>query len=188
MPSSLLFLASLLALGVLIPLALFDGLYLHLWRFRLFARPETRREHAIHTVRAVLGAVALVLVFRGDTVGPTLWLGATMLAFDTAIGVWDVVEETRARGFQGGVPRAEAAIHIIANTTHVAAAVLSLAARPLAAWTSAAPPADLVAAASVVRGATEHWLLPGAMAIAALHVLLLALPARLRGSASAPAR
>ena len=32
----------------------YDGLYLHLWKYRLYAREESRREHALHTAVAFL--------------------------------------------------------------------------------------------------------------------------------------
>ncbi|APR82542.1 Hypothetical protein A7982_07891 [Minicystis rosea] len=180
-----LFLVSVVALGLLLPLAAFDGLYLHLWKFRLFARSETRVEHAIHTLRAVLGAFALWLVFRGDTVGPTLWLGVSIVIIDVGVGAWDMAEETRSRRPLGGLPQGEAALHLVATTLHVVGVTTSLAARPLDAWAWAnrSPSSALVAAASIAHTATS-WLLPGTLAMAVLHVVLMMLPARLRMLAS----
>ena len=43
-------------------LSLVDGLYFHLYAFRLHARPETRREHWAHTGRALLFIPTLLLV------------------------------------------------------------------------------------------------------------------------------
>ena len=40
--------AAAVLLAVFAALAAVDGLYIHLWRLRLHARPETRREHWLH--------------------------------------------------------------------------------------------------------------------------------------------
>jgi hypothetical protein len=54
-----------LAVLLLLPfaaLAFVDGIWIHLVRLRLHARPQCRREHALHTARAVLFPAVLVLV------------------------------------------------------------------------------------------------------------------------------
>ena len=63
-------------------LAAVDGLYIHLWRLRLHARPETRREHWLHTARALLFPPVLLGLFALPTGGVCLWTAITAAVLD----------------------------------------------------------------------------------------------------------
>ena len=49
-----------------------DGLYLHLWKYRLYARPESRREHKLHTAQGALFVPVVFFLFYGDFGGAAL--------------------------------------------------------------------------------------------------------------------
>lgn len=152
-----------------------DGLYLHLWRYRLHAEPSARREHLWHTARAVLFPLTVALLFLAPTGGALLWLGVAVMASDLALSVADVLEEGDSRRFMGGLPSGEYALHGILIALHVAAVALLLGSRPAAAWSLSAP---LVMAQPWPSLATivATNLLPGAILVAGVHVALAVRP------------
>jgi len=163
-----------LAVLVLVPLAVLavvDGLWIHLWRLRLHTRPECAREHRLHTARALLFPVVLVLLYGRESTGIVLVSALALAAIDTVLEAWDTFEEPRSREALGGLSRAEALLHVILVSLRSASLVLAFAAKPAAAWSLAAtgsggsiPPWQ---AQLVLQG-----LLPGAVGVAALHVIL----------------
>jgi hypothetical protein len=70
-----------------------DGLYLHLWRYRLHARPESRKEHWLHTFRSLLFPGILATLFLVPPYGVVLWLGLALLAVDQVVEILDVSSE-----------------------------------------------------------------------------------------------
>lgn len=44
-------------------LALFDGVFLHLYKYRLYEHKESKFEHLTHTVRAILFTGILIALF-----------------------------------------------------------------------------------------------------------------------------
>ena len=111
-----------------------DGLYFHLSRYRLFAHPESRAEHALHTVRSWLVLPALALLFLAAASGAFLWLAAACAALDQVMLILDLRAETRSRNRFGGLSAAEYQIHVLANGMHGIALALALASRPSSAW------------------------------------------------------
>jgi hypothetical protein len=168
-----LFDVSAVALALFSVPAAIDGIYLHLWKFRLHARPETEIEHGLHTLHAILFVPMLVLLLAGHTAGLLLWLGIAAVLANLAIIVWDVLEERSSRLFQGGLPQFELVLHVVVVLLQAAAIALSVAARPEGAWAL-----DAVATAEQLAAAQSaytlvHFLLPGSIAMVALHVALM---------------
>lgn len=163
--------AAAVLLAVFAALAAVDGLYIHLWRLRLHARPETRREHWLHTARALLFPPVLLGLFALPTGGVCLWAAITAAVLDLAAGLWDVAIERESRAQLGGLGTAEYIVHIAVSMVHSGALALVLAARPATAWSLAAPP--LLDAPMPGLSAALAWnLLPGAVILGALHVWL----------------
>ena len=163
-----------LAVLLLVPLGLLaavDGLYLHLWRLRLHERPECRREHLLHTVRALLFPPSLALLYGLESAGLALWLGVALVVADTALEGWDTFEEPASRKALGGLAASEALLHVVLVTLRAASLVLAIAAAPAVSWSWDAAP--------ILRG-VEPWqafivwsgLMPGSLLVAALHVTL----------------
>jgi hypothetical protein len=119
--------SSFVLLHVLLAVGTADALYLHLWRFRLFARPESRLEHAVHTIRALLVPVTVWLFY----VSPALPLAAAaaIVGLDQIAMLVDVWIEPSSRKSLGGLPRSEYLIHVVAITVHVAALALAFVGR-----------------------------------------------------------
>lgn len=115
-----------------------DGLYFHLRRYRLFAFPESRGEHVLHTIRAFLVLPPLALLYLADAEGLCLWTAAAFIAVDQLILALDLREETTSRRRFGGLEPAEYQIHVAANGLHGIALALALASRPTTAWSASA--------------------------------------------------
>ena len=95
MPSLLL--VSVVPLFAAFLLGAVDGLYFHLRRYRLFAFPESRGEHVLHTVRAFLVLPPLALLYLADAAGLCLWTVAAAIAIDQLMLALDLREEATSR-------------------------------------------------------------------------------------------
>jgi hypothetical protein len=163
--------ASIVLLLVFAALAPLDGLYLHLWRYRLHTRAESRHEHALHTARALLFPVILVLVYGGRSSGWPLVLGAALIAVDVSVQAADMWVEPASRADLGGLSSFESVLHGILITIGSASLALMLGSRPASAWSLAVAPTLGPSHGPFAEWAVE-MLLPGAVLIAGLHVYL----------------
>lgn len=161
-----------------------DGLYLHLWKYRLYARPESLREHKLHTAQGALFAPVVFLLFYGDFGGPALWTAVLFLAFEQIVEILDVLDERDSRASLGGLSSTEYALHAVAITARTAAVALALAAKPMAAWSFDAP---------LVSGPGHAWassvglqMVIGNILVVGLHLWLM-LPRYRRESSVMPA-
>ncbi|MEX0272881.1 MAG: hypothetical protein AB3N16_00725 [Flavobacteriaceae bacterium] len=115
--------ASLLLFMVL---ATYDGFYLHIWRYQLYAHPESRFEHKIHAIRAVLfPLIVWTLVLNTDSL-PIFLIGLALVVADTIVLAVDAYSEKESRVFMGGLPRWEYIIHLFSNAFHYATIFLIL--------------------------------------------------------------
>jgi hypothetical protein len=154
-------------------IGMIDGLYLHLWRFRLHEHAESRNEHQIHTIRAVLFPAIVLFAFDPSSQGPMLWIGAGLALLDMlTLGV-DALSEGDSRAFMGGLPKWEYVIHLFANGFHFAAIALALAARPLEMWGWQSTVTIEGASGANFLSFVGSNVMPGAIALAVLHVALL---------------
>ena len=133
-----LLLVSVVPLSAAFLLGAVDGLYFHLRRYRLFAFPESRGEHILHTVRAFLVLPPLALLYLADAAGLCLWTAAAAIAVDQLMLALDLREEATSRRRFGGLEPAEYQIHVAANGLHGIALALALASRPTSAWSLSA--------------------------------------------------
>lgn len=99
----------LLAAG---PVGAFDVLYFHIWKFRLYARPQSAQEQLAHLIRAILAPSIFAILLTGQPEGACYWLVAALFAADTINSVIDVILEPASRAPEG-VPPAELALHFI---------------------------------------------------------------------------
>ena len=148
-----------------------DGLYLHLWKYRLYARPESLREHKLHTAQGALFAPMVFLLFYQDFGGLALWTAVLFLASEQVVEILDVLDERDSRAGLGGLSPTEYALHAVAITARTAAVALALAAKPMAAWSFDAP---------LVRGPGHEWassvglqMVVGNILVVGLHVWLM---------------
>ena len=164
--------AATVSLIVFGAVAAFDGLYLHLWKYRLYARPDSIYEHQLHTVQAFLFAPVVFLLFYANFGGLALWAAVAFIVVELVVEMMDVLSENDSRASIGGLSSEEYAAHVAAITARVAALALALAAKPAFAWDPSAP---LVLAAEYPAWVTATALqrLVGNAAIGALHLWLM---------------
>ena len=149
-----------------------DGVYLHLYKYRLFARADSRTEHWTHSIRALMFGPIVYLLFAHPYAGVVLWATLGLVVVDFGVQSWDVLVERGSRATLGGLTPVEYWIHVAAITTHVAAVTLILVTRPDGAWS--------LSAGTVAPGpwpSLAHWtalaIAPGAVGLGVLHLGLM---------------
>ena len=151
--------------------AAFDGLYLHLWKYRLYARPESRREHKLHTAQGILFVPVIFFLFYQDFGGRALWAGVLFLALEQVVEIMDVLDENQSRAGLGGLSSTEYAAHVVAITARTVAVALVLAAKPLSAWSLDAPLVTGPEHATTSSAALQ--MITGNLVVVALHLWLM---------------
>jgi hypothetical protein len=148
--------------------AALDGVWIHLWKLRLFARPTSYMEHLWHTASAVLFVPTVALLFAHPSAGPTLWLALALLVAIHVVEVFDVLAERESRRDLGGLSRFELSVHVVAVGSRTVAIAALLAARPGSIWIGDGASAPLPAVIARVGEAVAM----GAVGIAVVHIVL----------------
>jgi hypothetical protein len=130
---------SLVFLVLFLIVATIDGLYFHLWKYKLFLRAESLYEHKLHTIRAFLFIPIVFFLFYANFGGIALWAGILFILLDLAVEMLDVLNENESRASLGGLTSLEYLAHISATTFRIAAISLVLAAKPSELWGLSAP-------------------------------------------------
>lgn len=100
-------------------LALYDGFYLHIFKYRLYEHNESKFEHLMHTYRAVLFPLIVYCLCLGHSFSVFL-LGILFVIFDIVVLGVDAFVEKDSRVFMGGLPRWEYIVHLFVNGFHFA--------------------------------------------------------------------
>ena len=151
--------------------AAIDGLYYHLWKYRLFARKESIFEHRLHTIRAFLFIPIVYLLFYGNFTGVLLWAGLLVVGIDLIVELVDVFSENDSRAGLGGLTSAEYAAHVTATTFRIAALSFAIAAKPAAVW-SLGESAATYEVPQLVQFIAFN-IMTGNLAVGLLHVALM---------------
>lgn len=130
--------AATMLLGIFTSIATVDGFYFHIYRYRLYARPECAREHELHTLNAVLFPFTLAPLFLASVTGGWLWLTAVVLGGTLFIECLDVLTEGDSRAALGGLTPVEYLMHFLMSGLRWASLTLAFAALPAGAWSSSA--------------------------------------------------
>lgn len=164
--------ASAVCLNLAVLLGSVDGLYFHLWKYRLFKWKESRFEHLLHTVRAFLFIPIAWLLFGKNYGGWRLWVGIVFASVDAIVELIDILVERRSRANLGGLSTAEYAIHVNATGLRFVALALIFVAKPAEAWSLTAP--------TLLEPPYPPWLtwlmlntIPGGLIAALAHLWLL---------------
>ena len=154
-------------------LATYDGFYLHIWKYELFSRKESRFEHKTHTARAILFPLILWLLFiNNDAV--SFWIAITLIAIDLIVLGIDAYTETDSRKAIGGLPKWEYIVHLFANSFHFASIFLIIATK--ISLTDIGIVIDEVSNATFAQEFVKIIsvnMIPGAIVLGVVHLMLL---------------
>lgn len=153
-------------------LSLIDGVYLHLIIYKLPEKSESRFEHLTHTLRAILFLPITLTVFYWNFSGFWLLCSIGLIALDLIVEAIDVLSERKSRAMIGGLSSGEYLLHVALTTTRVAAISFFLASKPIEAWSSSLSLPDYPALVRII----VINLIPGAVAIAFFHIVLIFRP------------
>lgn len=151
-------------------LGVYDGFYLHIYKYRLYEHKESKGEHLTHTVRGILFPLILYCCYL--TSSPAwFFAGLGILALDVIVTIVDAYIEKDSRAFMGGLPRWEYVIHLLVNGFHFAsiAVFLVIKIRMTATGITLVNQFDHTRAYTVFIELVKY-LIPGAIAIALLHI------------------
>lgn len=115
-------------------LATFDGLYLHLYKYKLHAWKESRREHFLHTINAFIFPWTIFFVFLDEFKGLLLWFGVLLTLISLLVEYFDLFEENKSRESFGGLTSLEYALHMAMGSLRASYISLILVSKPLADW------------------------------------------------------
>lgn len=152
--------------------ALVDGTYFHIWKYKLYMRPESFWEHVTHTLNAALFPPTVFLLLYRNVAGRALWLAVVVIAADMAVESWDVLIERASRASLGGLTPIEYLCHVFAVTFRVGGIAVLLASKSAAAWRWSAPSRLPDVAPAAVRWIALA-LIAGSALTAAQHVWLM---------------
>ena len=102
------------------PVGAFDVIYFHLWRFRLFERPESAKEEITHILRGLLVPAFTGILLVGRPEGTWFWIVTILFALDSLNTFLDVMFEPSSRAPRG-VPPTELGVHFIGTSAMGAA-------------------------------------------------------------------
>lgn len=154
-------------------IASIDGLYFHLYRYRLYQRPESLYEHRLHTLNAVLFVPLTALVFCTQPLG--LWRVLALLLFGASVGIeiLDVRCEEASRRTLGGLTTTEYLMHFLMSGLRFGSMLPLLCSGSLQQWL---PGQTALAARPLWLALFGACVTAPAVPIAALHVYLLRRP------------
>lgn len=125
---------SFILLLLFLTVGVIDGICFHLKKYQLFAHQESRTEHLLHSIRALLLVPTILLLYVLPSQGWQLYLALGLVIADLVVMVADVLIEYKSRASLGGLTNAEYTVHMVANSLHMMAITLAFASRPLEYW------------------------------------------------------
>lgn len=124
METALLF--TTLSLLVFAILAVYDGFYLHIFKYELHKHHESKKEHLTHTWRAIFFPFILFTMFLSHSSKLIFYIGLGFVLIDIIVMTVDAFLEKDSRRFMGGLPRWEYILHLFVNGFHFASVALIL--------------------------------------------------------------
>jgi hypothetical protein len=111
-----------------------DGLYFHLHRYKLYLRPQSRYEHRLHTINAVLFVPLVGLLYCAAPHGLYLWLALALFLASLFVEVLDVLCEPASRRDLGGLIASEYLMHFLMSGLRFGAVIPLLVGVPASDW------------------------------------------------------
>lgn len=117
---------SIILLTLFALLGLYDGFYLHIFKYKLYKHPESRTEHVMHTIRGILFPAILYFLYLRSDCTISFYIGISLVVLDIIVLGIDAYVEKDSRIFMGGLPRWEYMLHLFVNAFHFAAIAVFL--------------------------------------------------------------
>jgi hypothetical protein len=114
-------------------------MYLHVHKYKLFARPESAHEHRIHTLQAIFFSGVVFTLVSINFQGAMLFVAIAFVAADIGAELADILCEKKSRASIGGLSTFEYLLHVMMSTTKYGFVALAFAAKPSSAWHLGAP-------------------------------------------------
>lgn len=162
-------LISVLCLLAFTTIAGVDGLYFHLYRYRLHERAASRTEHLLHTLNVILFVPLTALLYCVEPLGLWRWLVLALFGLSVGIEILDVRCEEASRRELGGLTNNEYLMHFLMSGLRGGAVLPILTAGSAAQWSLAATELARRPLWLILTGA---WIAGPGILIAALHVHL----------------
>lgn len=155
-------------------LAIIDGFYLHIIKYKLYSHAESKKEHLFHTIRAILFPAMLYFLFLKQDATFYFYIGIFIVLIDILILGCDAYIESDSRAFMGGLPRWEYILHLFVNGFHFASVFVFLGLKLYLTPNGIKIYTNLN---MIQNYAFFNWLiinlLPGAVLMALLHLIVL---------------
>jgi hypothetical protein len=107
-------------------LGLYDGFYLHIFKYKLYGHQESRTEHIMHTIRGILFPAILYFLYLKNDCTTSFYIGIFLVLLDIIVLGIDAFVEKDSRAFMGGLPRWEYIVHLFVNGFHFASIAVFL--------------------------------------------------------------
>lgn len=162
-------------------LALYDGFYLHIFRYQLHNFSQSKTEHLTHTIRAIFFPAILCFLFLKQDCTTSFIIGLVIVVLDITVMAVDAFVEKDSREFMGGLPRWEYILHLFVNGFHFASIAVFLSIKLRYENNQMAILSNIVQYQNYkIFHTIVNNLLPGAILIALLHLLLCIPKTRIR--------
>lgn len=125
---------SCLFLLIYLVIAVIDGFYFHIYKYKLYAREDSKKEHLLHTLNAILFPLSIFFVFCDKFKGIFLYFGILLLILSLIIEFFDLYEESKSRKSLGGLTSNEYAMHFSLSGLRATYSTLILVSRPTSDW------------------------------------------------------
>jgi hypothetical protein len=166
------FIIMIILLSLFAVLGMYDGFYLHIYKFRLYDHKESKNEHLTHTIRGLLFPIILYCCYLTSAPG-WFYAGLLILGLDIIVTVMDAYMEKDSRAFMGGLPRWEYIVHLLVNGFHFASIAVFLVIKVRMTDQGITLVSDF---SNVESYPTFIWLvknlIPGAIIMGILHILV----------------
>ena len=131
--------ASFVFLNLFMVLGAVDLFYVHIWKYKLHTRPESRYEHKLHLAFAFLMVPLAYLLYYQNFGGWALWAGVFFVIAALGTELADVFSENDSRASIGGLSTQEYALHVVLTILKVASFAFLFASKPADAWSLSSP-------------------------------------------------
>jgi hypothetical protein len=101
-------------------LAVIDGFYLHIFKYKLHLQKDSKFEHLTHTIRAIIFPAIVYTLFIKQNSFSLFYVGIALILMDIFVLGIDAFVEKDSRAFMGGLPRWEYILHLFVNGFHFA--------------------------------------------------------------------